>query len=259
VDNQSAVKTLTLPDALPLAFMLLFTRSAGFFMALPPLLGISVAGPVTVLLSAVLAGSLLWSTTVMLPAASLGLLVGAAMLLREAVVGFAIALATAVMIGAVGLAGEAVGAQMELSASELLNASIPTGVTAEIFIVTASFLFFGSGLHRVLFLALAKSLDVAPLGAMTFPGLTQILKGSEGMLVLGTSIAMPLLVPLFIVILAQGVISRISPQVSLLVGAPAAVALSGLGLLLLDASGLAWRIERAWEQALFTMLAWVNG
>ena len=253
------MKSLTLPDALPLAFMLLFTRSAGFFMALPPLLGVSVAGPVTVLLSAVLAGSLLWGAALTLPAADTGLLVAAAMLLREAGLGFAMALATAVMIGAVGIAGEVVGAQMELSAAEILNAPIQTAITGEFFIVIAGFLFFGSGLHRVLFLGLGKSLEVAPLGAMTFPGLGQILKGAEGMFLLGASLAMPLLVPLFIVVLAQGVISRISPQLSLLIGAPAAVAMAGLVLLLLDAYGLAWSIERAWARTLFTMLAWVNG
>jgi flagellar biosynthetic protein FliR len=253
------MKSLTLPDALPLAFMLLFTRSAGFFMALPPLLGVSVAGPVTVLLSVVLAGSLLRGATVALPSLDVGLLAAVAMLLREAALGFAIALSTALMIGAVGLAGEVIGAQMELSAAEILNAPVQTGITGEFLIVIAGFLFFGGGLHRLLFIGLAKSLEVAPLGAITFPDLEGMLKGTEGMFVLGASIALPLLVPLFIVALAQGVISRLSPQLSLLMSAPAAVAVTGIALLVLNSSGLAWAIEQAWARTLFATLAWVNG
>jgi flagellar biosynthetic protein FliR len=251
--------SMALPDALPLAFMLLLTRSAGFFMALPPLLGVSVPAPVLALLSAVLAASLINNATVVLPAASGGLLVAGVILMREAAVGFAVALATAVMIAAVGLAGEVVGAQMELSASEILNAPIETAVVGEFFIAMAGFLFFGAGLQRVLFLGLGQSLRVAPLGAMALPSLAQILKGTEGMLVLGTSIAMPLMVPLLMVSLAQGLISRMSPQISLLIGAPAAVAMAGLGLMLLEASGIAWSVERAWTRTLFTMLAWLNG
>ena len=76
---------------------------------------------------------------------------------------------------------------------------------------------------------------------------------------LALELGLPLMIPLFILSLAQGVIARLAPQINMLVAAPAAILLAGLTLLALDTSGLAAGILRVWWSVVNESFGWVDG
>ena len=61
------------------------------------------------------------------------------------------------------------------------------------------------------------------------------------MFALALGLGLPVMVPLFVLSIAQGVIARLAPQVNILIAAPAAIVIAGLVLLGLDATGFGRR------------------
>ncbi|MGH7906348.1 MAG: flagellar biosynthetic protein FliR [Candidatus Binataceae bacterium] len=246
---------LIIPDGLAAAFVLLFTRCGSFLVALPAMLGIAIPVTVRVLLAGVLACAMLPLARTRLPALNYFGLGMAFAVLREAAVGFMLAFSTAAVIGAVGMAGETVGAEMELSAAAILRSSASSEtLLGDAFMTLAAFLFFACGFQRALILDLGRSLRVIPLGSLTLPGMDGLLKIGAQIFTLGVSLSLPLLIPLLVLAMAQGVLARFVPQVNLLIAAPAAILLAGLALLALDISGLAWAINQAWSGMLSGVL-----
>ncbi len=73
-------------------------------------------------------------------------------------------------------------------------------------------------------------------------------------------LSFPVLVPLFVLSIAQGRNrSALAPQVNILVAAPAAILMAGLVLLGLDSAGLGARIMRAWTSVMTQSMEWLNG
>jgi flagellar biosynthesis protein FliR len=108
-------------------------------------------------------------------------------------------------------------------------------------------------------MALARSLDAAPLGRLALPPPEVLLRLGGQVFLIALGLGLPLLIPLFVLALAQGVIARLAPQVNILIAAPAAIVLAGLGLLALDAGGLATGITRAWSSVMTQSLGWLDG
>jgi flagellar biosynthesis protein FliR len=120
-------------------------------------------------------------------------------------------------------------------------------------------LFFVGGFHRMLILALAKSLLVAPLGMLSLPDLHHLLGLGGRIFALALALSFPVMVPLFVLSIAQGVIARLAPQVNILIAAPAAILMAGLVLLGLDSAGLGAGIMRAWTSVMTQSMEWLNG
>lgn len=250
---------LNVGDDLALAFVLLFARCSGLTVALPTVLGVAIPVRVRVLLSTLLAGSLMPLAKVALPAAG-GPLPIALMLVRELAVGTTLALAAAVVIGAVMMMGEVLGTGMELHGGAILRGSIEIpNVLGDGLGGLAGMLFFIAGFHRALLLGLGRSLRMAPLGIVTLPGVHNALAMGSAVFVLALELALPVLIPLFILSLAQGVLARLAPQIHILMVAPAAIVIAGLVLLLMDSHGLAIGMVRAWEVMIDQALSWTNG
>jgi flagellar biosynthetic protein FliR len=255
----SALMHFEIGNEIALAYGLLLARTAAVVVALPPMLGVAIPVRVRAMLSAILAGSLMPAAAVAMPAAP-GIIPIAILLAREVCVGAVLAFAVAIVSGAVIMVGDLAGAGMELNSGSLLRGSIamPNHV-ADAMGTLAGLLFFVGGFHRQLLIALARSISIVPLGRIEIPAVGSILGLSERLFILALQIGFPIVVPLFVLAAAQGVIARVAPQVNILVAAPAAIALAGLTFLALDSTGLARSIDRAWAESLSVAMGWLDG
>ncbi|MGD0074805.1 MAG: flagellar biosynthetic protein FliR [Candidatus Binataceae bacterium] len=255
---------ISVGDDVALAFVLAFARCGGLTIALPTVLGVAIPIRVRILLSALIAGSLMPLAKVAMPAVAgplpIALIPIALMLIRELAVGVVLSFAAGIVVGAVMTAGDLLGNSMELHAGAILRGTqeMPN-VLGDSLENLAGMLFFIAGFHRTLLLGLGRSLRLAPLGVCTLPGVRDVLAISGRMFVLAFELVLPVLIPLFILALAQGVLARLAPQIHMLMVAPAAIIIAGLVLLMMDSHGLANAMIRAWELMIDQALIWTNG
>jgi flagellar biosynthetic protein FliR len=251
--------TLTIGNDVALAFGLLFARTGGVLGALPALLGVSMPVRIRLILAALIAASLMPLASVTMPAAT-GIAPIVILMVRELTIGLILSFATAIVVGAVMTAGSVIGGSMELNSGAVLRANVEApNALSDAFGALAALLFFVGGFHRMLILALARSLAVAPLGILSLPDPHHLIGLTGRVFALGLALSFPVLVPLFVLSIAEGVIARLAPQVNILVAAPAALVMAGLVLLGLDAGGLGAGIMRAWASVMTQSMEWLNG
>ena len=149
---------------------------------------------------------------------------------------------------------------MEMNTGSVLRAHVEApNPIADGMSAFAALLFFIGGFHRILILGVAHSLSAAPLGSLSFPDPHQLIHTGGEMFALALGLGLPMMVPLFVLSIAQGAIARLAPQVNILVAAPAAMVMAGLFLLMLDASALGAGILRAWNSMLTESMVRLNG
>jgi flagellar biosynthesis protein FliR len=251
--------SLTIGNDVAFAFALLFARTSGVTTALPALLGVSIPIKIRLMLAGLIAGALMPLASVAMPAAA-GIIPMVILILREVSVGLALSFAASVVVGAVMTAGSVIGGSMEMNSGAVLRGHIESpNALSDGFGALAALLFFVGGFHRMLILALAHSLKVEPLGMLSLPDPHHLINLGGRIFALALGLSFPVMVPLFVLSIAQGVIARLAPQVNILVAAPAAILMAGLVLLGLDASGLGAGIMRAWASAMTQSLEWLNG
>jgi flagellar biosynthetic protein FliR len=250
---------LTIGNDAALAFGLLFARSGGVLAALPTLLGVGLPVRIRILLTAVIAAALMPLASVAMPNAS-GALPVTIMMLRELAIGLMLSFAAAIVVGAIMTAGSVIGSSMELNSGAILRADVESpNILSDGLGALAALLFFVGGFHRMLIAALAHSLVVFPLGALPLPDFHLMLQLGGRMFALALGLAFPVMVPLFVLSITQGVIARLAPQVNILTAAPAAIVAAGLMLLALDATGLGTGMMRMWTSVMMQSMGWLNG
>ncbi len=250
---------LTIGNDAVLAFVLLFARSGGVLAALPKLLGVSLPVRIRILLAAVIAFALMPLGSLALPIAA-GILPIAMLLVRELTIGLMLSFAAAVVVGAVMTAGSVVGGSMELNTGAILRADIESpNILSDGLGAMAGLLFFVGGFHRMLIGALAQSLRVFPLGNLPLPDPRTMMLLAGRLFPLALGLAFPVMVPLFVLSIAQGVIARLAPQVNILTAAPAAIVTAGLVLMALDAGGLGGGMMRMWTSVMTQSTGWLHG
>lgn len=250
---------LTIGNDVALAFVLCFARCGAVLMALPKMIGIEIPVRVRVLLAALIAAALMPATRLAGPVPS-GPPAIALLVARELALGLVLSFAGAIVVGAVTMVGDLIGNNMELNSGGMLRGAIaiPNALADGLATLTA-IIFFVAGFHRALLLALAKSLTAAPLGAPTLPGPSAMVIMGGRMFAIALELGLPIMIPLFVLSLAQGMVARLAPQINVLIAAPAAILLAGLTLLALDASGLGAGILRTWWSVMNTSLGWIDG
>ena len=240
-------------------FGLIFARVGAVMVAMPQMLGVGIPLKLRLLLAMLLAGALMAHATAALPTFN-GLIPIAVSVGRELAIGASLAFVTALVVGAVLMVGDLFGIGMELNSGGILRGTALTpNVLADGLSTLAGLIFFIGGFHRILLVALARSLEVMPLGVLTLPQVTTMIAASGRLFVIALDLALPLMVPVLIITVAEGVIVRLVPQINVLVAAPAAIVLAGLVLLGLDSLGLVWGITRAWSSMMTLALGLLNG
>jgi flagellar biosynthetic protein FliR len=217
------------------ALVLLLVRPGMLVMA-TPLLGAVQAPPLvriglTVLLAIILAPFV--SLPAELSAGAITLVV-----LREAAIGLALALAVRVLVVAGEFAGHFAGYQIGLSLGSLIDpqTGVRNNVLAVLYAHVVTVICLATNVHHLLLRALADSYAALPVG---LGGLGATLAGSVAeifglVFLIGVRITAPVIVVLLLVELALGLLARVAPSLNVMIaGAPVRVI---LGLLVIAAS-----------------------
>lgn len=191
---------------------------------LPPMLKASVV----VLLTATL-------FPLAIASAEAGVRITPAIALTEMMIGFAIGLGVAIIVGAAEAMGDLVAVQIGLSGAAALDPltshSVPVlGTFASLFAVT---LLLSLDAHLVMIDAVAQSLDLLPIGAALNleNGLAVMIGWGAQLFILGVRFAAPVIATVLLANVALAVLGRAAPALNVLgVAFPIQI---GLGLLVL--------------------------
>lgn len=147
----------------------------------------------------------------------------AAVALREAFIGFALALAVRLLVAGAELGGYLSGFQIGLSYASLVDpqSGVRNNVLAALYGSLAVLVFLLTDAHHDVLRAFAASYEALPLG---FGGVSDSLAAVVArmfglMFVLGVRLAAPLVVTLLLVEVALGVLARVAPTLNLMVNA----------------------------------------
>jgi flagellar biosynthesis protein FliR len=197
--------------------VLVAARVGGVVLAAPVFSAATVPVPVRTLLVVLF--------TVLLQPAALAAHVGVpaltpALAASETVVGLAIGMGAALIVGASEAAGEILGVQIGLSGAALLD-PLGNGESSALSTFTSLFtiaLLLSLNLHLVMLRALAASFERLPVGAVLHldAGLGALVALGTRLFVLGVRFASPVIAAVMIVNAALAVLGRVAPQMNLL-------------------------------------------
>lgn len=171
------------------------------------------------------AGLVVLLTVLMTPMATAALegatpVVTPATVLTEALVGFAIGLGAALLVGAAEAAGELMAIQIGLSGAAILDPISQTNVPAlgQLMKLVALAMMFALDLHLVMLDAVAASARVLPVGAPidTAAGLAEMVGAGSTLFVLGLRFAAPVVAAVLLANVALAVLSKAAPQLNVL-------------------------------------------
>jgi flagellar biosynthetic protein FliR len=240
-------------------------------MDLPPLFVFAVA---LIRPSLIVLGTPLFGATYAPPAARIGLIVvlGAFMapsigmpttvesehlltlVLREALIGLALALSIRVLVAGAELGGYLTGFQMGLSYAALIDpqSGVRNNVLAALYGSMTALVLLVTNAHHDVLRALASSYEALPIGIGAInAGLGELVARMLGlMFTLGVRLAAPVTVTLLVVEVAMGVTARVAPTLNLLVTAAPVRLLVGWMALALTLRVLPDLLARALPQAL---------
>jgi flagellar biosynthetic protein FliR len=199
------------------------------------------------------AGLVVLVTLLLAPVAIAGAAGGAAVtpaaMLSETLVGFAIGLGAALLVGAAEAAGEVMAIQIGLSGAAILDPINQTQVPAlgQFMQLFALALLLSLNLHLVMLDALAASARVVPVGAPLdlANGASAMVRAGGTLFVLGLRFAAPVIAAVLVANVALAALSRAAPQLNILqLAFPIQIAIGLLTLLaslpLIAAVGQGW-------------------
>jgi len=216
-------------------FMLVLSRVAGIFAALPVFGGRVVPMRIKALIVFMITLICFPTLSVALPevpsnAFSFGLLV-----LSEVMVGLTLAFITQIIFAAVEFSGQIIGMQMGLTISSILDPS--RGAQVQIMSVVqtlfATLMFLSMNIHHIFIRAIMDSFTVIPLGGWRVSGelVNFLVMRTADIFIIGIRLAAPVMVALLLTSVALGIMARAFPQMNIfMISLPLNV---GLGLTIL--------------------------
>jgi len=219
-------------------FLLVLTRTAGIF-TLVPIFGDNHV-PMQIRVGIALSLSLIFTPLALssqsFPVA-LDVLPLTVMILKEAVTGIAIGFVTLLVFAAIQVAGEYIDLQSGFNAAQMMDPLFgsQTAIAGRFHQLLASVLFFVTNAHHIVLLGLADSFKVVPLGALSFNGVVAagIFKLFGGLFVIALKIAAPVVAAVFLADVVLAILSRIVPQMNvLMVGLPLKIGVGLVGMLI---------------------------
>lgn len=224
----------TVPGAMTL-LALLSLRVGGVLLVAPVFSATTVPMPIR-------AAVLIVLTLVLLPAA-LGTageppVLNAATAATETIVGFAIGLGAAVLIGAAEVAGDMLATQTGLAGSSALDpmTRFPVPTLSQFVHLFALTLLLALDGHLLILQALAMSASIIPIGgaALLEPGLFAMVSLGGELFLIGLRFAAPVMAAVLVSHLSLGLLAKAAPQVNvLMVAFPVQIAI-GLFVLALS-------------------------
>lgn len=206
-------------------------RSIGLILQLPLIAGHPIPIMIRMAMSLGLATLLAGLVRVAPIPTSIWPLIGACAM--ELIVGFALGFVVRMAFSAVEFAGRVISSEIGMTATPGMGAPEPSREPlANLLSTLAVVLFFLFGAHHGVFLAFARSFEIAPAGAAKFDpaASAKLLEGTSHLIELGVRISAPFIAMNFLVNLAFSVLGRAVPKMSVFVLSFSARALFGLGL-----------------------------
>ncbi|PKL83971.1 MAG: flagellar biosynthetic protein FliR [Ignavibacteriae bacterium HGW-Ignavibacteriae-3] len=156
---------------------------------------------------------------------------------REVLVGMMMGYMLTFLFHGITFAGSLIGYDMGLMMAEVMNPldNTSSNVVGEVIYYVSLMIFFLINGHHYIIGAVVASFNVIPLTefTMTFPVLQVIIKYSFAVFIIAIKIASPVLVSFFLIHIAEGIISRVIPNIQVFfVTQPAKI---GIGFLFLSA------------------------
>lgn len=220
-------------DALPLvALGIVLVRPGALIIGTPIFGGNFVPPPVRLALMLILGIVLMPIVRLDVPSSPAGLTL---VIAGEAAVGFALALSIRAVVAGAELAGHVAGFQVGIAYAALVDpqSGVRNNVLSVLYGTLATVAFLGINAHHALLRALSRSYELLPPGGwQATAGSAEAVTRLLGIVfLLGTQLAMPIIIVLLIVEVALGLISRVAPALNLMViGFPLRL---GIGLLVL--------------------------
>lgn len=144
----------------------------------------------------------------------------ALMILGEMVLGLVLGIAVHVMFSAIQTGGNFIGVQMGLSMVNILDpvTGVNEAVTAHFLYMTAILVFLSLNGHLYLLSAMIDSFKYIPPGQIFISSklTTQIMVISKDLFILAVKVASPIIASIFVVDLALALISKMAPQMNVL-------------------------------------------
>jgi flagellar biosynthetic protein FliR len=156
-------------------------------------------------------------------------------LIGELGVGLVYGLVLALVNEMLLFAGQIVGLQLSFSLVNLMDpgTSIQTPLMGELFQMMGTLVVIAAGLDRILLSSLVRSFRAVPLGsfALSQPSALAIVRAAGGIFLAGVELAAPVLAATVLVEIAVSLMSRLSPQLPVMMLTVPLKTLTGFGLL----------------------------
>jgi flagellar biosynthetic protein FliR len=201
-------------------FMLVFFRIVSVLWLVPLLsskyVSVVFKAGLSLLIAFLLYGSVNVAVDVLKDPFSFALVVA-----RELFIGITISFVVKIIFSAVSVAGDIISLQTGFSFARFMDPFTMTQVSVleQFENLLASMIFFAIDAHYIVFQAIAVSFKTLPIGAATFkePLLQYIINATTKVFSLGFKIGAPIIVTLFLVELALGMLSRMIPQINIFI------------------------------------------
>lgn len=220
------------------AFLLVNFRLGGMLLAapilgratIPPLIKVGLAIMMAILLMPAILKSGIPVVPSLFDLTALGI--------KELMVGILIGLMLKLLFYAAETAGSLVGFQSGLAIANIVdpNTKTQTNIIGQFWVLIASMIFLAINGHHLLITSLADSFKVIPLGGAIFgaAALDLLLRLSGVMFTLALKMAAPILLTVFLIDVALGVLARTIPQMNIfIIGIPVKI---GAGMVLIGVS-----------------------
>ncbi len=140
---------------------------------------------------------------------------------RELFIGITISFIVKIIFSSVSVAGDIISLQTGFSFARFMDpfTMAQVSVLEQIKNLLAIMIFFAIDAHYIVFQAISVSFKVLPIGAATFkePLLHYIISSTTKVFSLGFKIGAPIIVTLFLVELAFGMLARMIPQINIFI------------------------------------------
>jgi flagellar biosynthesis protein FliR len=216
-------------------FMLVLSRVAGIFAALPVFGGRTVPiriKAITVIMIALVCFPTLSVTLPQMPSDVFRL---ALLVFSEVMVGLTLGFITQIVFAAVEFSGQIIGMQMGLTISSIIDPSRGTQVQIMSVVQTlfATLMFLSLNIHHMFIRAIMDSFRVIPLGGWHLSGelVHFLVIRTADIFIIGIRLAAPVMVALLLTTVALGIMARAFPQMNIfMISLPLNI---GLGLIIL--------------------------
>lgn len=216
-------------------FMLVLSRVAGIFAALPVFGGRALPLRIKIFVVFMITLVCFQSLSVSLPQMPTDAFTLALLAFSEIMIGLTLAFITQIIFAAVEFSGQIIGMQMGLTISSIIDPSrgTQTQIMSVFQTLFATLMFLSLNIHHVFIRAVMDSFKVIPLGGWHLSGelVNFLVIRTADIFIIGIRLAAPVMVALLLTTVALGIMARAFPQMNVfMISLPLNI---GLGLVIL--------------------------